>query len=284
MWLAYAQLAASMVLVGLNVPLVKILGGALPVSVLLLARCALGAATLLPFTTRRWPPRAATRNLLIQAAVGTLLYNGALVAGLRLTGALDAGLMLAALPAAVALGASVLLHERLTRRGWVAIAAAGTGVATLALTRATDGASSLLGNALILLAVCGEAGYVLLARHNAGRMRVIDATFWMQLFSALLAAPFALLAWGGAAWSWPIAGLLAFHSLTASVLAVLLWFRGLQRVPAGTAGVFTGLLPLTAAALAIAALGERPTALHAAAAALLLGSIALATWPAHRLT
>jgi drug/metabolite transporter (DMT)-like permease len=33
-----------------------------------------------------------------------------------------------------------------------------------------------------------------------------------------------------------LAGLLVFHSLTASVICLLLWYAGLRRVPAGVAG------------------------------------------------
>ena len=53
-----------------------------------------------------------------------------------------------------------------------------------------------------------------------------------------------------------LAGLLVFHSLTASVLCLLLWYAGLRRVPAGVAGVFTALLPASAAVVAVAVLGE----------------------------
>jgi drug/metabolite transporter (DMT)-like permease len=76
-----------------------------------------------------------------------------------------------------------------------------------------------------------------------------------------------------------LAALLVFHSLTASVVAVLLWYAGLRRVPAGLAGVFTAFLPATAAVVAVTLLGEAFTTAHAAGFALMLGSVAVATWP-----
>ena len=136
------------------------------------------------------------------------------------------------------------------------------------------------GGALVFLAVCGEAGYVLLAKRNAGRGGLLDAVFWMQAASAAMLAPFAASGLGDAAWSGRLAGLLVFHALTASVLAVVLWYAGLRRVGAAQAGVFTGLLPLTAGAVAVAVLGEEPTLAHGAGAVLMFGSILLATWPA----
>jgi drug/metabolite transporter (DMT)-like permease len=70
-----------------------------------------------------------------------------------------------------------------------------------------------------------------------------------------------------------LAGLLVFHSLTASVLCVVLWYAGLRRVPAGVAGLFTGFLPATAALVAVAALGEPVSAAHAAGFALMAASL-----------
>lgn len=277
--LAHVQLGAAMALVGLNVAVSKLLAQALPVAVLLFLRCLLACAVLAPFVRPRPPPRAVAWNLASQAALGTVLYNAALLAGLRRTGALEAGLVLASLPAVVALGAAALLGERMSGRGWLAVALAAGGMAALACARGGAGGGTVTGGALVFLAVCGEAGYVLLAKRSAGRVGLLQAVFWMQAASAALLAPFALPDLGAAAWDARLAGLLVFHALTASVFAVVLWYAGLRRVGAAQAGVFTGLLPLTAGAVAVAALGEAPTAAHGAGAVLMFGSILLATWP-----
>jgi len=73
--------------------------------------------------------------------------------------------------------------------------------------------------------------------------------------------------------------LLVFHSLTASMLCLLLWYAGLRRVPAATAGVFTAFLPASAAVTAVLFLGESFSAIHAAGFVLMVGSLLLATWP-----
>ncbi len=127
----------------------------------------------------------------------------------------------------------------------------------------------------------GEASYVLLARRIAGRVPVLTASLWMQVFSALVLAPFALPdAGAAAALAEPrLAALLLFHSLTASVLCLLLWYAGLRRVQAGMAGIFTAFLPATAALVAVTLLGEAFTATLAAGFALMMASVAVATWP-----
>lgn len=286
MRLAYAQLAAAMALVGANVVVAKLLAAALPIPLIACLRCLLACLVLWPLAMREGvrPGGRALRNLFWQAVFGTALYNAGLLAGLRLTGALEAGLVLATLPAVVGLGSALWLRERLAPRLWLAVALACGGMAALTLARLGPGEGSALGNLLVFAGVCGEATYVLLAKRIAGQAPVLVASAWMQLFSALVLLPFALPGAGAvAALADPaLAGLLLFHAMTASVLCLLLWYAGLRRVPAGVAGVFTAFLPATAALLAVAVLGERLTVLHAGAFAGMLASLLLATWPARR--
>ena len=289
MILAYFQLALSMALVGANVGVAKILAESLPVPMILGLRCALAVLVLWPLARvmegRSAVERRALWNLALQAAFGTVLYNVALLAGLRLTTALEAGLILATLPAVVAVGGAAWLRERLPARQWAAVALAAFGMGALVLARvASEGHGSAMGNLLVFAGVCGEAMYVLLAKRIAGRVPVVTASLWMQVFSLLMLLPLCLPVLGaaGALASPEVAGLLVFHGLTTSVLCLLLWYAGLKRAPAGVAGVFTIFLPATSAAVAVGILGEPFTAVHGAGFVLLLGSLLLATWPSRR--
>jgi drug/metabolite transporter (DMT)-like permease len=287
--LAYSQLALSMALVGGNVAVSKLLAESLPVPLILGLRCLLAVIVLLPLAramdgSLRTTPHVLW-NLGLQALFGTLLYNIALLAGLRLTTALEAGLILATLPAVVAVGGALWLGETLRPRQWAAVALAAIGMGALVLARiAADGHGSALGNLLVFAGVCGEALYVLLARRIVGQVPVVTASFWMQLFSLLLLVPLCLPVIGAVtALAAPVvSGLLVFHGLTTSVVCLLLWYKGMQRVPASIAGVFAVFLPATAAAVAVGVLGEPFTAVHAAGFALLLGSLLLATWPSRQ--
>ena len=283
MIVAYLQLAASMALVGVNVVVLKLLAEALPVPLVLGLRCGLAALILLAVLGRRalvLPGRGAMANIAAQAVLGSIFYNVLLMLGVQRTGALEAGLVLAALPAVVAVGAFVLLREALPVRRGFAAALAGLGMAALALGRGGEAHLALLGDALVFGAVLAEAGYVLLAKSNAGAVSPLVGAFWMQVIGTVLLAPVAATQWAGAHFTAVSAGLLVFHGVTASVLAVvLLWYAGLRRVPGGVAGVFAGLLPLSAGAAAIVVLHEAPGPGHLVGAVLMLGSIGLATWP-----
>lgn len=276
-----------MALVGANVAVAKVLSEALPIALVAFLRCLLACLVLWPLARLRdgpgvVPGRAARRNLALKAVFGTAVYSAGLLAGLRLTGALEAGLVLSTLPAVVALGAAAWLRERVPPRAWAAVALAVAGMGALTVARADGngaGGGSALGNALVFAGVCGEAVYVLLARRAAGQVPVLTASLWMQAWSAAVLLPFALPGLGAAealVAAPHLAGLLLFHSLTASVLCVVLWYAGMRRVPAGVAGLFTGFLPATAALVAVSLLGESFSAHHAAGLGLMGASLLLA--------
>jgi drug/metabolite transporter (DMT)-like permease len=65
---------------------------------------------------------------------------------------------------------------------------------------------------------------------------------------------------------------------------VWLWMTGLKHVPASSAGVFTVLLPVSAAAVGVVFLGERFSAVQLAAYVLALAGVVLATWPSSAVT
>lgn len=284
---ALIQLALSMVLVGANVVVGKELAAALPVPLILFLRCGLATLLLAPWAlrARAWPARGVALNLAVQAAVGTVGYNTALLAGLRLTGALEAGLVLAMLPAVMAVGAALILRERLSGRRWAAVVLATGGIAALTLGRGGGGGGTLAGDLLVFAAVCCEAGYMLLSKRSATRIGIYAGAFWMQAFSTAMLLPFVpgdLVRMAPVVATPWIGGLLVFHSLTASLLAIVLWYGGMRRVPANLAGVFTVLLPATAAALAVLVLGERMTVALAVGFGLMFASILVATWPRRR--
>jgi drug/metabolite transporter (DMT)-like permease len=291
MAVAFLQLALSMMLVGANVVAGKVLAQSLPVPVILFLRCVLATLIVLPFVPRaalRLPRAGVTLNLFGQAALGAVCYNSFLLAGLRRTGALEGGLVLSSIPAVVAVGAAIILGERLSGRRWLAVALAAGGMMALTLARSGDASGgTLAGDGLLLLAVCSEAAWILLTRVSAARVGILAATLWTQVFGMLLLAPVALphLAQHLAPLrSGPLAALLVYHAVTASLLCNFLWYAGMRRAPANLGGVFTVLLPATAAALAVLLLGEPVTASLAAGFVLMLGSILLATWPRRRAT
>jgi len=67
--------------------------------------------------------------------------------------------------------------------------------------------------------------------------------------------------------------------MAASVWTVWLWMTGLKGVPASRAGVFTVMLPISAALVGVFGLGETLSAVQLVAFAIALAGVLLATLP-----
>ncbi|OYU74201.1 MAG: EamA family transporter, partial [Burkholderiales bacterium PBB5] len=208
-----------------------------------------------------------------------------------LTSSVSAGVVMAAIPAAVALLSRWWLGERISRRTAAAIACAALGIALLALARSPqaasstghDGASVWLGHALLLGAVFCEASYVVIGKRLTGSVSPRRISALINLWGLALVTPLGLwqaLQFDFAAVQPGTWGLLVAYALAASMATVWLWMKGLAQVPAPQAGVFTVLLPVAAAAVGVVFLGEPFGAGHAAAMGLAVLGLLLATWPA----
>lgn len=281
-----------MALVGSYVALSKPLLAAVPVLTLAFLRFAIAAAALAPWTARAAaePPLTGSQRLqlFLMAFFGNFLFTLAMLNGVARTTATAAGVILATLPAVVALLSWWLLGERPTRRMLAAVALAVAGIALLQFARGPDtgmGATTLLGNALMLAAVCCEAGYVILSRRLASTLRPLRISALINLWGLALAAPLALWQIGAAGWMLPplsagLWALLVFYALAASFVAVWLWMAGMRRLRASEAGVFTVALPVSATLIGVLLLGERLSPLHLAAlAAAVAGVLLIATAP-----
>ena len=149
-------------------------------------------------------------------------------------------------------------------------------------TTGTGAAVSVWGNLLLVGAVLCEATYVVVGKKLTGRVSAKRISALVNLWGLVLVTPFGL--WQANSFDFgtvPIAswGLLVVYSLAASMITVWLWMSGLKHVPASSAGVFTVLLPISAAVVGVVLLGERFSAPQLGAFALALAGVVLATWP-----
>ncbi len=286
---AYACLAASMALVGSYVGLSKLLVAVFPVLLLAWLRFGIAAVAMAHWVRRREgdaPLSPRDRVLLFwESFLGNFLFSICMLYGVALTSALAAGVTMAAIPAAVALMSWLFLGERISGRVAAAIACAALGIALLAFARGGDTslAASPWGYALLLAAVLCEASYVVIGKRLTGQVSARRISAIINLWGLALVTPFGI--WQ--AWSFdfsavqpPTWALLVFYAVAASMVTVWLWMKGLQHVPSSRAGVFTVMLPVSAALVGVLVLGERFGMAHVAAFALAMLGLLLATWPA----
>ena len=196
---AYLLLAGSMALVGTYVALSKPLTAALPVFLLAFLRFAIAAVAMLPWS-RRHPGETkltATEHRLffVMSFFGNFLFSLCMLYGISMTTATAAGVILATLPAVVALLSWLLLREHLTRRVVVAVILAVGGIALLQLARPTDASSrgaAWLGNLLLFGAVLCEATYVIVAKRLAATRAPLRVSALVNLWGLVLITPFGL--------------------------------------------------------------------------------------------
>ncbi len=291
-FLAYGSLALSMSLVGCYVALAKPLVAVFPVMLLAWLRFGIGALAM-----ARWlrpapgdaplTPRL-HRLLFLGSFLGNFLFSVCMLAGMSLTSAVSAGVIMAAIPAVVGLLGLLFLKERVDGRSAVAIACAACGIALLAGARdagvtAPEGwANAGVGHLLVFAAVLCEAAYAVIGKALTGSLTPRRISALINLWGLALVTPWGL--W--AAWDfdfgavpWSAWALLLFYGMAASVWTVWLWMAGLRTVPAARAGVFAVMLPISAALVGVLAMGESPDPLQGLALGLALAGVVLATTP-----
>ena len=250
------------------------------------ARIVVGAALLAALALLSGARRtAAGPRAVLLAGACVAVYQATFFAALAETGvALGTVVAIGSAPAFAGLFARAFAGEPLRRRWAGATALACAGVGLLVLGGGAAGEVSTLGVGLALASGAGYAGYAVATKRmlaaGGSPEAVMAAVFGAG--AVLLLPVFALVPAGGL-FQPGGAALALYLGLIPTALAYLLFARGLARVGAGETATLTLAEPLTAAALGVIALGERPSLAAAAGAALVLGGLAvLALRPAGR--
>lgn len=298
-WAAYCFLALSMSLVGSYVALSKPLVAALGVFLLAWLRFGIGGLAMVHWLKR--PPHeqhmtgATKRLVFLESFLGNFLFSISMLFGVSMTSAVSAGVIMATIPAVVAVMSWAFLKERIGLRVWAAVGCGAIGIGLLALSKGEQSAlisrgpeadfinsKALLGNVLVFVAVLCEAAYAVIGKKLTGTLSPKRITALINLWGFLLMTPMGLYV----AWRFDFAAvtvgswaLLVFYALAASVWTVWLWMTGLKGVPAARAGVFTVMLPISAALVGVLALGESLSGAQALAFAIALLGVLLATLP-----
>jgi drug/metabolite transporter (DMT)-like permease len=288
-------LIAAMLLVGSNVGVGKSVVAFIPVPLFALLRFVIAMAVLWPLLRPakiRLVRRAEWANLFLQAFFGTFMFTLLMLNGVQRTSAVAAGVITSTIPAVVALFSWFFLKERPNGRALISIALAIAGVVVINVAQGTAGAhgsasasqdSSLLGNLMVLGAVCCESFYVILSRRLTQTLPAIEICAYTHFFGFLLMLPLgfsALVSFDYSSVSLSVWSLVLWYGLSASIFSFWLWMKGIRHVDGSLAGVFSGLLPIAAALYGIVFLGERPTVAHGVALACVVTGIVLASMKA----
>lgn len=297
-WMGFLSLALSMALVGSYVALSKPLLAVFPVFLLAMLRFTIGAIAMATWLKKPLDEPPLTTQvkwlLFLESLLGNFLFSVCMLFGMMHTTAIAAGIILSAIPAVVALLSWALLKEKVTWRIWSGIACAALGIALYSMTKSeqtTDNYqanigffylnSVWIGNLLLMGAVLCEASYAVIGKKLTGTLGPKRISALINLWGLALVMPLGIWAISSfevsavPASSWL---LLLFYGLAASVWTVWLWMTGLKSVPASQAGVFTVMLPVSAALTGVMFLGESMAWPQVAAFGIALCGVVIATY------
>jgi len=272
--LAVLALAASGCLWGTSFLFGKLALASLDVSQVVLYRFFLASLVLLPAVILN-RIRLNIHDLPLFLLTGILTVPVTFLvqfAGLKLTSAAVAALIIGTLPALLALAARVFFHEKLDKVGWGAIGMSSFGV--LLIVGLPNSNNNWLGDGLVFLSLFAVVAWTFLGKRLAQEYSSVIATAYIFAFGTITLLPISLW-WDGT----PRLNLSANIWLAVVILGIacsaattVLWNWGLQHFPTPRAGLFLNLEPFVGMLLGILVLHERISPLALVGGALILGA------------
>jgi drug/metabolite transporter (DMT)-like permease len=281
---AYLALFAAVLFWGGSFVATKIALESFPTFTLILGRFALAGCVFLVLMVLRGFPRLtlnAHARIILIALCEPGLYFTFETLGLKHTTAPMASLIIATIPVAVLILASLFLEEHTSLTGLIGMGISLGGIAILItgdpqFSWAMSG--HLLGDLLIFGAVLSAAFYIVCARSLGKNHSAMEFTSLQTIYGALLFVP-------AFVWELPVVqwaeitmrsvSALGFLTLFATIGAFLCYNHALTRLPATRAAIFINGIPVVTALSAWALLGERLTLVQAGGGVMVLAGVIL---------
>lgn len=281
---SYLYLSGAMFISGSAVVVSKIMVGSLPTFLATELGIMVGLLLLIPLLMLKKEPLLTnlktTGVLLLQALFGVFFYRVFTFWGLRYTTAANSGLITSAAPVLVALLAFFLLKEKLSRKRISGIILVTIGLLAINLypvfSSNIDGVASMKGNMLILLAVLCEALFSIMSKVTCKPMSALYRTTTITFYAFILLLPFSI--YEGLQYDWTKIDVssvfcVIYYGAFVSFLSYVFWFKGIEKVPASNAAVFTGIVPLSSIALSALILKESILPVHIIGLICIIGGI-----------
>lgn len=223
-------------------------------------------------------------RLIVMGLLGNTFYQLGFIFGIDRTSADNAALILATVPAWVALIGTLVGIEKVTPGGWLGVALSLVGIGLIVLGGSHQvqlhfGETTLLGDGLILGATLCWSSYTLLSRPI---LREYPAVAVTSFTTAVGVIPLILMSIPSLAQlKWQTISLTAWGSLIFSgvfsiTLAYFFWNYGVSRLGSTRTSLYSNLTPALALLIAWLLLGETLTLTQLGGGLLALAGVALA--------
>ena len=229
-------------------------------------------------------------NLVAMGLLSTTLYQAFFLFGVKYAAASDDSLVIGVGPVLIAILASFVLNESLTRTKVLGLVSGLSGIAVISLLSPnTNVANRLLGVTLVFGGAAAYALYTVLLRRFVSTNRVSHAELapsslsilaWISLFGWIFMIPFSLLespwtyTWTTTSWL----GIL-YLALLSTVVGYFFYVEGVSKIGASRAAIFSNLVPVFGVISSILLLRENASPWHGVSFLLILAGVVLVNRP-----
>lgn len=227
------------------------------------------------------PRREDVPRVVALGVLGNVVYQLFFIFGIDATLAGNAAILLATTPVWVVVLSALRGHERPRAAAWIGVAATVAGMVAVVVGGEKEvalGGATLRGDLLSAGAAVVWAVYTVEGRDLTRRYGALRVTAWTLACGAvgLVALGLPFLAGtdpaGLRAETWAA---VAYAGVLAIGVAYVIWYWGVGRIGSTRTSVFSNLVPVVALAVAWVWLGETPSGLQLAGAAVVIGGMTL---------
>ncbi len=218
------------------------------------------------------------RQLLQLGIIGHVVYQLCFVAGVARTSVGNAALIFGCTPVMVSVLSSISGHERVPITRWVGLVLSLLGIYAVVGHRTSWTASSLTGDAIVLLATCCWSIYSVTSQPLLARRSALIVTGWSMTIGAALYLIVATPEFLTTDWqristrSW---WLMTWSAVFSMALAYIIWYTAVQRIGSSRTAIYSNLTPIVAMVVAFIWLGEPITAPQLLGAAAILAGVSV---------
>jgi drug/metabolite transporter (DMT)-like permease len=225
-----------------------------------------------PMTVRDWIGLAAL------GLVGHALYQYLFIGGLARTTVANSSLMLAATPVLITLVAAAMGEERIGWMQWLGAALSIAGIYAIIGPSVAVGGASVVGDLMMVGAVCCWSAYTLgarplIARHSPVAVTGLSMAIGTALYAPLVSRNLGAVRWASvSATTWLAA---VYSALFALCVSYTIWYAAVRELGSARTSAYSNLIPIVAMLSAVVFLGEPLGMAKLLGAAAVLAGVAL---------
>jgi drug/metabolite transporter (DMT)-like permease len=206
-----------------------------------------------PMVRREW------LGVVALGVIGHGVYQYCFIGGLARTSVANSSLMLAVTPVLIAISSAVLGHEPVSRWHWAGAALSLAGVYLVVGQGFSTASHGIVGDLLMLVAVCCWAAYTigsqqLMARHSPVAITGLSMSIGTLLYVPAVWPHVRAVSWTSLSpGAWASMG---YSGLFALCVAYTIWYAAVRQIGSARTSVYSNVIPLVAMATAVIFVGE----------------------------